>query len=284
MNYALPSTTLGRANNRKLQRFVAYLTRKGLRAGTIKGYLNGIRQLHNLERGVDFVHLYPTPKLLVEGLATLERQVGITQKRKCPFTWEMAVQVAQRSNLSNPLQRELVTAILCGVGFLLRASEFVRCDNTTFHLQRKDVVLAWKDGALLSVTITVKQSKTDRTPVPLTLPHTGEWFSVPMMLHRYCKVCHHDAKSAAPLFPTLTRKVLSQGIADWAMKLGVLDTGHGFASHSLRRGGATTLLNKGVPETTIQVFGRWKTDIWKGLYARLSYESQLVLGQAFTTN
>ena len=272
----------GRLQSVQLQRYITYLARKGLRSKTIRGYLNGVKQKHIHRFGVDVVGNYMLPYLLLDGIRQAELDAGITTTRKCPFTWDNAVLVAKRTNHSDILASELSTAISTGVGFLLRASELVTCKKTTFQLRRRDVSFTFSPtGTLLSVTIQIKQSKTDRTVVSRTLPHAGSWYSVPALLHRW--ISKTEGLADSPLFPGLTRKSLSSGIANWALRLNLHDSGHGFASHSLRRGGATWLINNGASPTCIQIFGRWKSDIWKGLYAQLSFESQLQLGRAFGT-
>ena len=275
-------SSLGIQQSLQLQRYVTYLARKGLRSKTIRSYLNGVKQQHIRRLGVDVVGSYMLPYLLLDGIRQAELDAGIVTQRKCPFTWDSAVLVAKRTNHSNIAESELSTAISTGVGFLLRASELVPCTKTTFHLRRRDVSFSLSPtGTLLSVTIQIKQSKTDRTVVSRTLPHAGSWYSVPNLLYRW--MSKTEGLPDSPVFPGLNRKSLSCGIVNWALRLNLHDSGHGFASHSLRRGGATWLINNGASPTCIQIFGRWKSDIWKGLYAQLSFESQIQLGTAFGT-
>lgn len=53
----------------------------------------------------------------------------------------------------------------------------------------------------------------------------------------------------------------------------------GISSHSLRRGGTTTLVWQGVPDTTIMAHGRWSSSAWKD-YIDLSAVQQLVAARA----
>jgi hypothetical protein len=81
----------------------------------------------------------------------------------------------------------------------------------------------------------------------------------------------------APLFPSFSRQKLSKVLKSLAVRLGYHGDECHFASHSLRRGGATSLLNAGVSCDYIQFLGRWKTDCWKQLYAKLLHETQLLV-------
>ena len=79
-----------------------------------------------------------------------------------------------------------------------------------------------------------------------------------------------------PLFPTVTRRVLSLRLRELATSLG-FGEGHRMASHSLRRGGATSLLASGVAPHVIQRFGRWASDMWVETYAELQFDQQLAM-------
>jgi site-specific recombinase XerD len=54
---------------------------------------------------------------------------------------------------------------------------------------------------------------------------------------------------------------ISKTLKRAASKLGLNQ--HHYASHSLRRGGATAMFLGGAKDLTVQLFGRWKSDAYK---------------------
>jgi hypothetical protein len=85
----------------------------------------------------------------------------------------------------------------------------------------------------------------------------------------------------SPLFEGVTSKQVSSFVKSLAIKLGYHGKKHDFASHSLRRGGATTLLNKNVPAAMIQLFGRWASSKWLSTYPLLQSEATALISAGF---
>ena len=70
-------------------------------------------------------------------------------------------------------------------------------------------------------------------------------------------------------------------LKDLGVLLGIKDAKTKLASHSLRRGGATSLFNAGIDAMYIREWGRWSQDMWVTVYAQLSFDRQLELTKAF---
>ena len=259
-----------------LGRFISFMSRDGLRSGTIGQYLNAVRQTHLRRCGVDIIADMKYLRLLISGIRNKEQEAGITVHRKMPFTWEMLMESRRFYNLEKEADLEEFTCVATGIGFLLRSSELLNDKRTNHYLRRKDIQFNYNKGYLQSVTITVRSSKTSSEPVYLSLGYNGNRTSVAALLYKYIQSTTLRPASS-PLFPSLTRQQLSSRLKCLAVCLGYHGDSCMFASHSLRRGGATSLLNAGVPCDYIQFLGRWKTDCWKQLYAKLLHETQLLV-------
>ena len=84
----------------------------------------------------------------------------------------------------------------------------------------------------------------------MTLKKKSEWLNDPLR----------------PLFELESGKAASGAQISEALKLGAGDLGLGprrYATHSLRRGGATTMVAAGILTEVIRRWGRWLSDCWR---------------------
>jgi hypothetical protein len=165
--------------------------------------------------------------------------------------------------------------------FLLRSSEYSSCDGAVkdYCLRLGDVAfyddqqrqLDFDDlEAADSMSIAIRGSKTDqaRTGCVRRLRRTGATVdavgSVVAMLKLRSKEELRDPE--LPLFMMDSGKAISNAhindeLKDAAEELG-LERGR-YATHSLRRGGATAMAAAGIPSEVIRRWGRWVSDTWR---------------------
>jgi integrase len=266
---------------KRLARFAAFLAMGAVSAATVKKYVGHVRSLHHERFGVVFLDDLVLVQRVLEGLVAKEALVGDSpeSRRKAPFTWGMFRAIAQL--LQSPADAEFLTAVATGLGFLLRASELLPDGVTNHHLRRRDVVFGPRDLAEtpLWVAINIRSSKVHKVRRLRALARSDDRIGVCRILWDWHQRSGGYARPADPLFPTISRGGLSARLRLLATSLGMGEARR-LASHSLRRGGATSLLASGVPPHVIQRFGRWASDMWVDTYAELEFDQQLALAAA----
>jgi hypothetical protein len=167
-------------------------------------------------------------------------------------------------------------AMVIGLYGLLRASEYIHKAPYGCILLRCHVTFG--DGF---VTLHLSQSKTDvfREGVDVVL-HANGGPLCPVRWLRYAMACAPRKDANAPVFQLpsggpITYTAYQSFISNLCRATG-LAPGR-FSSHSLRSGGATSLMALGFPPTTVQAVGRWTSDAFKvyihedpSLFARVS--------------
>ena len=272
------------SHGRALARSAAFLALGTATAGTVKKYVGHVRALHHERFGVEYLDGLVHVQRVLEGLANREASLpsGPESRRKAPFTWGMFQQAAPILRQGcQPDDREMLVAIGVGLGFLLRASELLPDGKTLHFLRRQDVVFGPRvdEGVPLWVAVNIRSSKMHKTRKLRALAQTSDPVGVCRLLWEWHTHTGGYARPLDPLFPVVTRSRLSLRLRGLAAQLGMGDA-HRLASHSLRRGGATSLLASGVPPHVIQRFGRWASAMWVDTYAELQFDRQLALATA----
>jgi hypothetical protein len=265
---------------RTLARFAAYLALGGVQASTVKKYVGHVKTLHHERFGVAFLQDLIQVKRVFEGLEA--REAGNSEResrRKAPFTWGMFLKVLPVLLASeSSADAELVVVLAVGISFLLRASELLPDGVTSHYLRRKDVLFGPLGSAGLPdwVTLNLRSSKMHRCRKLRSLGLDRDAVGVVSLLWSYHARTGDYRFAERPLFPTIKRSFLSVRLRQVASSLGMGEA-HRLASHSLRRGGATSLLASGVEAHVVQRFGRWASDMWVETYAELQFDKQLAL-------
>ncbi|XP_078614279.1 integrase/recombinase xerD homolog [Branchiostoma floridae x Branchiostoma japonicum] len=245
--------------------------------GTIKVYLHAVRNLH-LEQGFED----PT-----KGSFLLDRIVqGIRNcKGEQPRRLRLPITLPILQGLCNKLELifqnkpfdNLVykTSFLVAFFGFLRVGEFT-CDSWTrfdpaFHLQWDDVTFVPNVFQPSYIQIVIKGSKTDpgRKGVPIIL---GQTFSALCPVKALRELYLSRRYQEGPLFRLwsgtfLTRSNLTLVLRQALTMLGI-NSSH-YASHSFRKGAATTAAERGIPPWLIQILGRWSSECYK-LYISLA--------------
>ena len=241
---------------------------------TIKVYLAGIHLFHIENNFPD-----PTKEApLLHYLCTaIKRYTGENSFKRKPIT--ISLLHSLKTSLSHRRQlrshdRHLFWAAftLAFYGFL-RASEYTSSTpaqyNRYLHLLRKDIKIQ-KDR----MTVRIKGSKTDqcKTSTSLLISKTGTRTCPVTAMQVFLKHSHHH--KSLPLFTFqdgtfLTRRKVSM-MTKSLLSSKVSDI-HLYSSHSYRIGAATAASAAGIPDSLIQVLGRWHSSAYKS-YIRTSPE------------
>jgi hypothetical protein len=207
-------------------------------------------------------------------LRAVKKQAPISKKRKkLPITGALLRDMFAIMDTDDPATAALAAALSVGVHGLFRSGELTLKANGAAPPQRKDASFDLDaDGAVCAVSIHLHASKTDpfRGGVDIRVVATGAHTCPVKALRRACDLAA-DKRPTAPLFQTKEGNALKytrlvKDIKSLARRIG-LDPA-GFAAHSLRIGGATTLALAGVPAYEIQALGRWASLSYQ-LYTRV---------------
>ena len=268
-----------REDRDRLCRFIAYLESSvGVQHKSIVGYLNAVRQVHLRHFGedvlADLLGVGTLPALLLDGVERLQRLRGVSCNRKAALTWESVCALYPLLGVAKP---HVQAALGLGVVFMLRGSELVYCPRSAHHLLVDDVLFFFTPGEPLpwQVRLHLKSSKCNPSAVFRYFKANGTHLCAVFWLWRHWCTLGAAPPGASRLFPSLTRSILAREIKAAVTWLRLPEGPAMYSTHSLRRGGAFTLLNSGrVHPKFIQEFGRWATDIWLRVYATMSEANQ----------
>ena len=248
-------------------RFVAYLYKEGLKAGTVKSYLAAVRHSQiALGFGDPLIGSMVRLEYVVRGVKKL---TSGPVRTRIPITLDLLVQL-RRSWYSERRERDAVmlwaAASLCFFGFL-RVGEIVVPSDSGFdpswHLGVADVSVD-NHACPTYVAVRIKTSKTDpfRQGVTVYLGRTeGVVCPVAAMLSYIVR----RGASQGPLFVFEDGKCLTRDRFVGAMRGALLAAGidaSKYAGHSFRIGAATTAARKGVQDSLIKTMGHWESSAY----------------------
>ena len=207
----------------------------------------------------------------------MQGESGVAPNTKDPFTMEMfhdALPEMDPSTLAGIMERALIDT---GISFMLRISEVIRVPKSKRHHLRRNCVKFSYNGAgtPTEVTITILSSKTSKIKVDRTLTANGTSTCVVNLLHRYVNN-RPDLEPTAQLFQYPPGRSLPtrESVSFLLQQLAYKASGGkqlNIATHSMRRGGATTLCQRvKLPGYVIKNFGRWSNDEWEKVYQGLT--------------
>jgi integrase len=266
--------------------FVAWMSeegkgkeQKGMEVATVGVYLAAVRDFF-LKKGAGCV---------LEGKKRLQRVVRGWKKMKGGNTdTRRAVTVAmlhEASELVDWNNHDAVLAwlnVVWGVLGLFRLGELLpaaRSDSKHVKVQVRDV--QWNEGAG-EMSVFLRSSKTDTFKRGVTIAMQkvwgrekvcpgGVWKRVEA-LRRGKDRRDDEAMMRKEDGTMLTKREVVEMMGVWfgeADRRRGIVTQEKLSGHSLRKGGATSLLLRGVSESLVQALGRWKSDAYKS-YAVLN--------------
>jgi hypothetical protein len=262
-----------RENAEDLLDFIAYEgVLRSLKHGTVQGYLTGVRHYH-VDAGLGDVTKHPRITATMKGL---KKASGVSMQKR-PVTPQMLMFIQDQLRASGEiLDLFLLGGTVMSFFFMLRASEYCAsspgiCDLDKI-IRRKDI--RWKrNGRYIThfwmadeVEIHIRSSKTDQVGAGAfrTMKASGETLCVVKAMQEVFAL-GLTMENSAPFLMTPTGIMITREMVSDLLKKAASDLGEPsdeFASHSLRRGGATALYSKGYSREEIMYMGRWKSDVW----------------------
>jgi hypothetical protein len=247
--------------------FVAWSKERGLSYRSAHRYLFGIRSTL-LAEGIVFPPFSTMPRLERVLRGWKKETWSRTTKPRLPITTKVLADIQPHVS-DSPRGRTIFAAAACGVYGILRAGEFTAATKTSKGYPRvRDL---HRDGAD-HYRLHLPASKTDvfRIGVDVHIVGNGS-LTCPIDAIDEMLDANDDLGNDGPLFEIdgapLTRDM-------FITELRALLTAAGYdaskySGHSLRKGGAQSLYEAGVPAHDIQTLGRWRSASFK-LYIQLT--------------
>ena len=238
-------------------RFIYFLVVSGLAPATIRVYLSGLRAWL-INQGARDVSLY-TPRVKL-AIRAAERRAPPPSRVK-PITYALLSKVFYF--LPYTLYHMVgFTAMLVGYFGCLRAAEYLPDRDSAPPILPAD--LEFVDASPAYGVLKIPSSKTAAKGFKVVIGCTGT---------QICALCWLDYLLRArqlpkgdPLFAispgvVLSRSQFSRFIRESLLAASVDPTG--YTPHSLRAGAATHAAGVGLPDSTIQALGRWRSPAYR---------------------
>lgn len=253
--------------------FIAYLSAKNQAPATIRTYISGLSYRHKIHGLSDATKSFIVTKLL-EGVTRSSQH----RDTRAPITFNILVQIIQALDHVCESSYEV---FLFRAAFSLAFYGFLRVGELTSKslksldprpLRLGDIDIETRSGHK-QVKMTIRQSKTDQVgqSTTLYLLGTGGPTCPVTSLSKFLAVRHQNSSVDSQLLVhfdgnPLTRYQFST-ILGKTLKFCNINKGH-FRSHSFRIGAATEAAMRGIPDTVIKQWGRWKSGAYTS-YIRL---------------
>ena len=237
--------------------------------GTAQRYLYGIRSVL-LSQGITFPSFHDMPLLERAMKGWKKATYAKSLKPRLPITIAILKQMMEQVSFTLRNDR-MIWAVLCtGIYGLFRSGELApQSAKAKDYLRMRDL----HRDAGGRYRIHLGASKTDIWRIGVDVHITGNGTSTcPIRALDAMLKDRGNTDPNAPLFSLDGVKPLTRPQLLKAMKMllarAKLDPTK-FSGHSLRKGGAQTLMEAGVPEWQIQILGRWQSACFK-LYVQLT--------------
>ena len=254
---------------------------------TIESYLAALRYFRILADPSCTLPSFYTPhmKILLRGVQRMQASPS-SARRRLPITASLMQRIKSQLARDPASYVNHMTWAACCTGFFgfLRCSEFLLPDQGPFdpscHLSIADISLRQSTSPWFFV-VNIKKSKTDQfgAGTQVVLGATGLTICPVSALLDFLAV-RGDAPGPLFIFPDgspLRRGVFVHQVQSSLAASGL--TSSNFNGHSFRIGAATTASAAGVPETTIKVLGRWKSQAYQRYIRPDNADLALVSGQ-----
>ena len=208
-----------------------------------------------------------------------------------PIMTEMLRRMLQPLLHSNSLRKSTLAAGICiGHFFGARAGEFT-CSNYTLSegdvmLRHKHLQWSFQSGKVVSLTLTFEKSKVNQfgektENVAVDCCCARDEICAPCIIWNMCQIKaqkrHRAAQPHDPVLYMSTKtgcKALNRDHISKYLKTAVAKYGLNpkeYSLHSLRIGRASDLARTRVARWLIAKWGRWTSDCWEKIYARLDF-------------
>eukprot|EP00732_Lithocolla_globosa_P002697 Lithocolla_globosa_v1_NODE_1862_length_2289_cov_60.952551.p1 type:complete len:318 gc:universal NODE_1862_length_2289_cov_60.952551:799-1752(+) len=262
------------ATHSTLLLFVTYLSTTYPHS-TIKNYLYGVRHLHIINGWPNPVETTPRLRLLLRGI---KRSSVSTLRHKQPMTLEVLISILNTLNLSKSDHALLWASCCLAFWAFLRCSEFTTSTTRNFDSSSHLTIDSLTFSNDKSATIFLKQSKTDpfRRGVSIFLPCLcPKPWCAPCSIRFYLMIrprLQNMQNLSSPLFLLQSGSPLDRTTfinkLRYHLRLAKINPDN-YTGHSFRVGAATRAQQTGIPDSIIQVLGRWASNCFT-IYCKTS--------------
>ena len=255
-----------RVNESTILRFIAHLSSDNIAPSTVRVYLAGIRAWL-ISEGI------PTPLIYSQrvkwALMSLTRSAP-PPARAPPFTMSMFLKVFEVILYSYD-SAHLFSAMLLGYFGCLRASEYLPAPE---HPPLLPAHVRFVGSPVSYMLVSVQGSKTAPSGFELVVGCSGTHIcAVCWLLHCF------SIRKLPPSYPIfslgsgapISRSTLAEFMQQSLRSAGLEHSN--FSPHSLRAGSATDAAGLGLPDSSIQQLGRWKSSAYRA-YLRPDHPTQ----------
>ena len=276
-------------------RFACWLVEvRGCSPETVRKYVSTVQAWHERRFGIRLAGGLKMARLPAMLKGMVRKQGGRRPRKLRKGVRPRTLWRAMVKEIGGATALEANWVACCTTGFcgLLRAAEMALGPGKRWAaatcLTRADVTFR-KRGKRRWAVLMMRPCKNDKVEqgkrVPLLLPAGGRYLDAFKALRRLIELDPVPVSEAArtPLFrdPATGAAVTTRQVRA-VVKMLMASVGEDpslFGAHSLRIGGATAALAKGVPAVVIRAMGRWSSDIYE-IYCRASDEAVLRFGVA----
>ena len=266
----------------RLQRYVVSLANR-LAFKTIKVYLSGIQFFGILIGSNIRIASFPRLFYVLRGIRRLQGD-RFRRPRRLPITYQHMLIMASRIQLQRytPFESLMLRSASALAFFgLLRCSEYTSPRRNSFDADSTLLVQDISFNAAFNIMyVRIKASKTDPFRVGCTIP-------VAAVPGRICPVAllreylHQHPTGTGPLFVWRPGHYLIRNDLVTLLRR-CFPNNLNLNTHSFRIGGASAAASAGVPDSHIQILGRWSSDAYRH-YIHASDDIIFRLGHALVS-
>ncbi len=272
----------GTISVRILQRYIQYLSEKGLKATTIANYVAGVKFWVLLQGGSTGVFDSIIIKLMLKGVARLHPHMP---RQALPITIPILLDFHRLMDMKNPFQASMWALFLIAFFLMCRKSNLTPESAGSFDSAKQFVrgQFQFRKNVML---VTVRWTKTIQFGErKLVIPLVESRNSPLCPVHAFKHMC--SLVPAGPMDPAfcVRRKgilcPITYGQFSSCLKKLILQSSRDpakFSSHSFRRGGASFAYQAGLSAELVKLWGDWKSDAF---YQYLQVPMELKAGAAY---
>jgi hypothetical protein len=290
-----------------MRRFAAFAYDSGLLTSSIRTYVASINAIHSDEQGATPAWTLTTLPQLNKTFKGFERMQKVHASARRHFLPPEALRelcTYLSGNFGRPSSRTardaltMRAALATGYEGLLRGSEYTTPGDGIWkahsHLSCNDFFFEQPSHGGIASWINVKEAKNDQSgnnASDRVYLHKAAQY-IQEMLIAYPPPAGVDP-ALVPLFRTGTQGHLPLKQDSFRQRFKVLlkfigrsalAQKTGFGLHAIRAGAATALHAAGMPDTSIQRMGRWRSDCYKEYLRDHYHEAQRCLKKMFTVS
>jgi len=257
--------------------FIHWLAfKRGLKAGSISGYLSGIKKLHIIKGAEEPKIRTELVNMVLEGKKNMDaaaRLSGPNSERQ-PVTLDIMKLLKAQLNTwqASPWDRQTAW-LVCTLLFhsACRGGELLCKSNKVFDpavdLLRKDITLTDKQGtgkSTLQLRIKTPKESKDNRAVIVDILESGSAIC-PVRAYKKWNLMAANMDRNSPAFCWENGKPVTARAMNTIIK-GRLDQyipGHGISVHSFRTGAASMMAELGYGEDDIKAVGRWSSQAFE---------------------